>query len=129
MFEYLEFFGLACIVAFIALDLAYRARNFQAPRWWRVNALLVTVMTVGVMIGTAAFWGSVFGDFALFDGSGLGTAGGAVVGVVAYEFVHYGYHRLAHSWTPLWRLGHQMHHAAESLDAFGANYVHPIDAF
>jgi sterol desaturase/sphingolipid hydroxylase (fatty acid hydroxylase superfamily) len=129
MFESLEFFGLACIVAFIALDLVHRARTFRAPRFWRLNALLVTVVTVGVMIGTAAFWGVVFGDFYMIDGSGLGTLGGAAVGIVAYEFVHYGYHRLAHEWAPLWRLGHQMHHAAESLDAFGANYLHPIDVF
>jgi len=129
MFEYLEFFGLACIVAFIALDLVHRARNFRAPRWWRLNALIVTAAIVGVSIVTPVFWASVLGDFHLIDGSGLGILGGAAVGIVAYEFVHYGYHRLAHEWTPLWRLGHQMHHAAESLDAFGAYYLHPLDAF
>ena len=31
--------------------------------------------------------------------------------------------------TGLWKFGgHQMHHSAESLDAFGAHYLHPIDA-
>lgn len=29
----------------------------------------------------------------------------------------------------MWRLGHQMHHAPESLDAFGALYSHPFDTF
>ncbi|MQA66572.1 MAG: fatty acid hydroxylase [Alphaproteobacteria bacterium] len=129
MFEYLEFFGLACIPAFIAIDLVYRARGYRAPRFWRLNALLVTAGAVGVSMWTGGFWGSVFGDVSLLDGRGLGTLGGAAVGIVAYEFVHYGYHRLAHEWTPLWRLGHQMHHAAESLDAFGAYYIHPLDAF
>jgi hypothetical protein len=33
MFEYLEFFGLACIPAFIAIDLVYRARGYRAPRF------------------------------------------------------------------------------------------------
>jgi len=54
--------------------------------------------------------------------------GGAAAGILLYELAHYWYHRAAHSWTWLWRLGHQMHHSAESLDAFGAYYLHPIDA-
>ncbi len=29
----------------------------------------------------------------------------------------------------MWRAVHQMHHSAESLDAFGANYLHPLDLF
>ena len=64
----------------------------------------------------------------MFDGRGLGTIGGAAVGVLVYEFVHYWYHRAAHGWNWLWRAGHQMHHSAESLDAFGAYYIHPLDA-
>jgi sterol desaturase/sphingolipid hydroxylase (fatty acid hydroxylase superfamily) len=38
------------------------------------------------------------------------------------------YHRLAHQWDWLWRLGHQMHHSAEAVDVFGAYYLHPLDA-
>src|SRR5262249_42877019 len=45
-----------------------------------------------------------------------------------YELVHYWYHRAAHRFDWLWRLGHQMHHSAESVDAFGAYYLHPLDA-
>ena len=70
----------------------------------------------------------MFGDLHLFDGAALGTVGGAVVGVLVYEFFHYWYHRSAHRFDALWRLGHQMHHSAESLDAWGAYYLHPIDA-
>jgi sterol desaturase/sphingolipid hydroxylase (fatty acid hydroxylase superfamily) len=68
------------------------------------------------------------GDRHLLDASGLGVAAGATLGVLVYELAHYGYHRAAHRFGWLWRLGHQMHHSAESLDAFGANYLHPIDA-
>ena len=46
-----------------------------------------------------------------------------------YEFIHYWYHKLAHGWTPLWRAAHQMHHSAESLEAFDANYLHLLDLF
>ena len=127
MFDYLEFFGLACIPAFILLDLVYRRRQHKTPRYWRLYGTLVTVAIVGVSMAVAAFWGTLLQGVSLFDGSGLGIVGGAVAGVLVYELFHYGYHRLAHGWTPLWRM-HQVHHSAESLDAFGANYLHPIDA-
>jgi sterol desaturase/sphingolipid hydroxylase (fatty acid hydroxylase superfamily) len=54
--------------------------------------------------------------------------GRRVVGILVYELVHYWYHRAAHRWNWLWRLGHQVHHSAESVDAFGAYYLHPLDA-
>lgn len=129
MFDYLQYFGLACIPAFLALDLVYRARSYETPRYWRLYGLAVTIVVVGISMGTALVWGTFLEGVSLFDGRGLGIAGGAAVGVLVYEFMHYGYHRLAHEWPVLWRLGHQMHHAPESVDAFGANYLHPIDIF
>ncbi len=126
MYEYLELFTLMLIPGFIALDLVYRRRRYAAPRLWRLRATLVTVGTIVVTTGVAVLWGRVFDGARLFDLSGLGIAGGALAGIVVYEFVHYWYHRAAHEWNWLWRL-HQMHHSAESLDAFGANYIHPVD--
>jgi sterol desaturase/sphingolipid hydroxylase (fatty acid hydroxylase superfamily) len=72
--------------------------------------------------------GPVLPDWSLVDGAALGTWGGAAVGILVYELVHYWYHRAAHRWDWLWRLGHQVHHSAESVDAFGAYYLHPLDA-
>jgi sterol desaturase/sphingolipid hydroxylase (fatty acid hydroxylase superfamily) len=70
----------------------------------------------------------VLPQWSLVDGAALGTWDGALAGVLVYELLHYWYHRLAHQWDWLWRLGHQMHHSAESVDAFGAYYLHPLDA-
>ncbi len=39
------------------------------------------------------------------------------------------YHRTAHRFDVLWRLAHQMHHSAEAMDAFSAQYLHPVDVF
>lgn len=128
MFEYLEYFGLACIPAFMALDLVHRRRAYDRPRYWRLYATAVTVAVVGLTTGVGWLWATLLDGVSLIDGRGLGVVGGAVAGVLVYELIAYGYHRLAHAWTPLWRLGHQVHHSAESLDAFGANYLHPIDA-
>jgi sterol desaturase/sphingolipid hydroxylase (fatty acid hydroxylase superfamily) len=129
MFESIATYTPLLIPAFLLLDYVVRNRRYQAGRFWRTRALAVTVAIFFWTGAVAAFWGDLFGDFHLFDLSGLGIAGGTLVGVLVYELFHYGYHRAVHEWDFLWRLaGHQVHHSAESLDAFGANYLHPIDA-
>ena len=116
MFDYLEMLTLALIPGFLLLDLLIQKRNYHKTRHWRLRGLLVTVAIFFFTGEVAVFWGEVFGDFHLFDSSGLGVFG-AVVAIAVYELVHYGYHRAAHEWNWLWRAGHQMHHSAESLDA------------
>ena len=128
MFDYLEILTLALIPGFLLLDLLIQKRNYPKTRHWRLRGLLVTVAMFFFTGEVAVFWGEVFGDLHLFDSSGLGVFG-AVVAIAVYELVHYGYHRAAHEWNWLWRAGHQMHHSAESLDAFGAYYLHPVDTF
>jgi len=117
------------IPAFLLLDFVVQKRRYSRPRFWRARALAVTV---GIFFFTgeiAAFWGELLGDYTLLDLSGLGIAAGTVVGIVVYELFHYWYHRAVHKYGLLWRgIGHQLHHSAESLDAFGAFYLHPVDA-
>lgn len=128
MYDFLGYLTLAMIPAFILLDLVHRHRHYETAPFWRLRAL---AMTVGIFYFTgwvAGLWGRLFEGVSLFDLSGLGAIGGAVAGVLVYEFFHYWYHRAAHQWNWLWRAGHQMHHSAESLDAFGAYYLHPLDA-
>jgi sterol desaturase/sphingolipid hydroxylase (fatty acid hydroxylase superfamily) len=129
MFAIFETLGLALIPTFLVLDLLYCKRPFWTTRLWRLKALLVTAASVALSILVALFWGRVFDGSSLLDGSALGIAGGALVGILIYELVHYAYHRLAHRTDVLWRWAHQMHHSAESLDAFGAYWLHPLDTF
>lgn len=88
----------------------------------------MSLAVFGVSLGSGRLWGAALPQWSLVDGAALGTWGGAAIGILAYELVHYGYHRAAHRWDWLWRLGHQVHHSAESVDAFGAYYLHPLDA-
>ena len=129
MTEILGILSLAFVPAFMALDLVYEARDFEAPRWYRLRMLAATILAFGGSIVITMFWGVLLEGRSLLDGSGLGTIGGAAVGILAYELIHYGYHRAAHRFDWLWLAGHQVHHSAEKLDAFGANYLHPIDLF
>jgi sterol desaturase/sphingolipid hydroxylase (fatty acid hydroxylase superfamily) len=128
MLDYIETITLALIPGFLLLDFIIQRRRYDKTRHWRLRGALVTVAIFFFAGEVAVFWGNIFGDYHLFDTSGLGIIGGAVVGLLVYEFVHYWYHRKAHDWNWLWRAGHQMHHSAESLDAFGAYYLHPFDA-
>lgn len=129
MLDLLTWFGFLVLPAFIALDLVVRHRRYDAPRGWRLRALAVSAGAFFLSLKVGELWCAWTDGVALLDGAALGTAGGAVTGILVYELLHYGYHRLAHTWRPLWRAAHQMHHSAESLDAFGANYLHPLDAF
>lgn len=125
----LEWFSLAVLPAFLVLDLIWRGYRNERARHWKLRALVISGFNFWLSLAIGTFWGSVFGDASLLNGAALGTFGGAIVGVVAYEFVHYWYHRAAHRFDGVWRfVGHQMHHSAESIDAFGAYYLHPIDA-
>lgn len=129
MLKALELFALGILPVFLVLDLIVRARRFKAAKGWRFNALIVTVAIFYLSLIAGQLWGEVFNGWSLIDGSALGVVGGALAGILVYELVHYWYHRAAHRFDWLWRLGHQMHHSAESVDAFGAYYLHPIDAF
>jgi sterol desaturase/sphingolipid hydroxylase (fatty acid hydroxylase superfamily) len=123
----LELLALLVLPVFLALDLVYGARRQPTSRGWRLRGIAVAVLTYYVTLWTGQLWGRWLPAASLFDGAALGTVGGALVGVLVYELVHYAYHRAAHSWNWLWRAGHQMHHSAERLDVFGANYMHPLD--
>ena len=129
MWDLLGYLTIGLIPGLIAIDWAKRGKRHDSTRFWRVRATLVTVATFYIAGYVAVFWATLSGDFHLLDGSGLGTWGGALVGILVYELGHYWYHRAAHEFDWLWRAGHQMHHSAESLDAFGAYYLHPVDAF
>jgi sterol desaturase/sphingolipid hydroxylase (fatty acid hydroxylase superfamily) len=124
-----EWITIGSLPAFLLLDLIARRRTHRATRWWRLRALVVSAAIFVLSMVVGAGWAGVLEGRSLLPGHRLGMAGGALVGILAYELVHYWYHRLAHRWDPLWRAAHQMHHSAESLDAFGAYYLHPLDAF
>jgi len=128
MNDILSYMTIGLIPGLIVLDWAFRGRRHDSTKWWRLNATLVTIIIFYWAGYVAVFWSTLLADFHLFDLSGLGTWAGAAVGILVYEFGHYWYHRAAHDFDWLWRAGHQMHHSAESLDAFGAYFLHPLDA-
>ncbi|QGY43072.1 fatty acid hydroxylase [Maribellus comscasis] len=65
--------------------------------------------------------------FRLVDLTGFGTLGGALVGILLYEFGIFVWHWAMHKYDLLWRTFHQMHHSAERLDTYGAFFFSPMD--
>ena len=85
MFEVLGYLTIGLIPGLIIVDWAIRGRKHDSTRFWRVRATLVTIATFYIAGYVAVFWGTILGDFHLIDGSGLGTWGGALVGILVYE--------------------------------------------
>ena len=127
MIDLLETITMAMIPGFLLLDFIIQRRHYEKAHHWRLRALLVTAAIFVFTGEVAAFWGNLLDGVHLLDSKDLGLWG-IIPGILVYEFFHYWYHRAAHQWNWLWRAGHQMHHSAESLDAFGAYYLHPVDA-
>jgi sterol desaturase/sphingolipid hydroxylase (fatty acid hydroxylase superfamily) len=129
MVEIAEILSLACIPTFIIWDQVSRFRKFSAPKFWKLRATIVSAVNFFLSTYVILLWGNLLEGFSILDGRKLGVLGGALVGILVYELVHYWYHRAAHEVDLLWRWAHQAHHSAESIDALGAYYQHPIDAF
>jgi len=102
-------------------------RLLPAVPGWRTLGL--TSLTVYFYLSSylPLLWDGALAEYRLFDLTGLGVAGGAVAGVLAYELAVYAWHRAMHASGPLWRVFHQMHHSAERVDTYGAFYFGPLD--
>jgi sterol desaturase/sphingolipid hydroxylase (fatty acid hydroxylase superfamily) len=61
------------------------------------------------------------------DGSGLGVAGGTVVGYIVLSALAYALHRTFHHVPLLWRLVHQLHHSPQRIDMSGSVFFHPVE--
>ncbi len=120
-------FILGTYAAFVLLDFVAPARSFPTMRWWRLKGLGFFLLGMVINVALPIAWGPALAGIAPLDLSGLGSVGGALVGLLLTTFVAYWYHRAQHRLAWLWRLGHQLHHSAERVDVWGAFLFHPID--
>ena len=113
--------------AFVVADFFGKRTQFPDVRFWRLMGLVSFVLYFAIGTWAPFLWDEWFGTHQLFDGSALPFWAQVVGGFLVLEFGIYFWHRLMHAWDPLWRVTHQMHHAAERVDIWGAYYFHPID--
>lgn len=123
--------GLLVPVTFLlmlAVERLWPAREFPERRGWTWLGLAFLVITgivstvVPLLLDPA--W---LAAHRWMDGSGLGIAGGTVVGYVVLSGVMYAVHRTYHNVPWLWRLTHQLHHSPQRVDISGSLLFHPIE--
>ena len=122
--------ALAIIAMFATLaiwEAVAPGRPLPAVRGWKVRGLAAFAAFFYLSSYLPMLWDEYLAAYQLFDLGGLGVVGGAIVGVLAYEFCGYWWHRSLHRFDGLWRGVHQMHHSAERLDTWSAYWFSPLD--
>lgn len=111
----------------IALEAIAPGRELPKVKAWPLRGLAAFSVFFLLSSYLPLVWDKYLARVQLLDLSSLGTIGGAVAGLLVYEFCGYWYHRAMHSNDTLFRSLHQMHHSSERLDTFSAFYFSPLD--
>lgn len=105
----------------------FPARRLPHVKFWKIKG----IVSFGLFFYLSSYLPLLIDPYVapyqLFDLTAIGAVGGAVAGVLLYEFGMYVWHRAMHKNDTLWRIFHQMHHSAERLDTYGAFYFSPMD--
>lgn len=127
------FFDPATLATFVMLA-ALACWEWLAPgralpevKGWRLRSTLVLTGFVLVSAYLPLLWGAWLAPLQVFDLNNWPTLAAAALGVLIYEFGAYAYHRAMHTFNPLWRMLHQMHHSAERQEVMGAFWFSPLD--
>ena len=102
-------------------------RPLPHVRGWLPRTLVTMFAFLMVSTYLPLLWADALASLQLFDLGGWPTAAAAAAGLLMYELLAYAYHRTLHTFTPLWRVVHQMHHSNERLDAPSAFWFSPLD--
>ena len=104
------------------------ARSFPPRKGWQWLGIgfLILIGTVGAVVPllVPVDW---LAAHRWLDGSGLGVAGGALIGYFVFSGLAYAWHRLAHNVGFFWRGMHQLHHGAQRVDIAGSVVFHPAE--
>lgn len=88
------------------------ARPLPAVRGWRLKGIAAFFAFFFISSYLPLLWADALAPLQLLDLTSLGTWGGALAGLLVYEFGVYVWHRAMHRTDALWRTFHQMHHSA-----------------
>jgi sterol desaturase/sphingolipid hydroxylase (fatty acid hydroxylase superfamily) len=103
------------------------AKQLPAIKGWKIRGLISFATYFYLSSYLPMITDSYLVQYQLFDLTALGTAGGAIAGVFVFQLGTWLWHRAMHASDFLWRTFHQMHHSAERLDIYGANYFSLAD--
>lgn len=104
------------------------ARSFPPRSGWQWLGIAFLVLSMAIGTALPLFlpveW---MAEHRWLDGTKLGVVGGAIVGFVVLELAVYGWHRASHTFGPMWRTFHQIHHSPQRVDIPGAVLFHPSE--
>jgi len=103
------------------------AKKLPVVKGWKIRGLVSFAIYFFLSSYLPLFTDAYLVEYQLFDLTSLGTSGGAIAGVVVFELGTWLWHRSMHASDFLWFTFHQMHHSAERLDVYGANYFSLAD--
>lgn len=103
------------------------ANKLPVIKGWKMRGLTSFAMFFLLSSYLPMFTDDYLVEYQLVDLTALGTAGGTIAGVVVLELGTWLWHRAMHASDFLWFTFHQMHHSAERLDVYGANYFSLAD--
>ncbi len=118
---------LAMYVMLMVWEALTPGRQLPEIKYWRIRGLSVFAFYFYLASYLPLIWDKYLAPYQLVDLAGIGTIGGALIGVLLYEFGVYIWHRAMHKNDKLWKIFHQMHHSAERMDTYGAFYFSPLD--
>lgn len=129
--ETVDLIGLAVPLTyfvFLITEKLWPARRFPPRKGWQWLGVgfLLLILTVGTVV-PLFIPGEWLAANRWLDGTGLGVAGGAIVGYIVFSGVAYAYHRSVHNVGFLWRGLHQLHHSPQRVDIPGALLFHPLE--
>jgi len=113
---------------FLATELIWPAREFPPRVGWQWFGVGFLVMSMAIGNALPLYlpldW---MAEHRWFDGTRLGVVGGAIIGFVVLELFVYIWHRANHTFSPLWRVSHQIHHSPLRVDIPGSVVFHPVE--
>jgi len=127
----IDIFGLLVPVTYLimlGIEALFPARAFPPIRYWRLKGFcFLTVQGLLATLTPLVIPEHWLAAHRLINLEGLGVVGGAVLGYIVVSLVSYVWHRSAHTFAPMWRLFHQIHHSPQRMDMSGAALFHPLE--
>src|SRR5688572_2501809 len=107
----LTFAPLALFLFLLVIDAVRPARRQPRVRGWTLIGIVSMLAFVAVSLFAPLLWLGTLANHRLIDATGLGTAGGAIVGVLVLDLATFAWHYALHEVPFLWRWFHQVHHS------------------